>query len=693
MSIAQSCPPGSSDPARSAAVEGPEPTLAKIARDFHDIFDHAADAMIIHDLDGALLEVNRAACDRLGYTRDVLLQKRVADLLAPEALEGFLQGVERLRTDGYGQIDSDIITRDGGRFTAEVAARVVEFCGAPAVLAIARDIGRHREAAEEIRQARDTQAAIAAILRLALEDTPLDELLGGVLQLMMSVPWLGVERRGVIFLASRDAPVLERRASYGLEPPLRAMCERVPFGRCHCGRAAASGAMHVGKALHENVYDGVQPHGHCTVPIRMGGVTLGVITTYLAPNQELKPEQVEFLRAVSDTLAGVLARRRAEEERERAGEQLRQAQKLDALGRLAGGVAHDFNNVLSVILGTAEAACAELRPEDPLRDDLDEILRSGRRGADLTRQLLAFCRREVSRPEILCVSDVVSGLERMLARLIGENLTLTTKRSGDLRPVSIDRAQLEQVIVNLVVNARDAIHDSGEVTIAVSDGAPESGRSGVAGGSHLRLTVTDTGRGIAPEILPHIFEPFFTTKENGKGTGLGLAMVHGIVESAGGEIDVTSSPGVGSTFCVRLPFTEAGETPRPPKRPASMRAPVKATVLIVDDEPGLRRVAARLLARAGWNVLEAVGKDALAVSRAHAGSIELLLSDVVMPDISGPRLAEALRAERPGLRVVLMSGYPDPALAGPQVLPPDVPLLHKPFRKQELLAAAAAAIG
>ncbi len=376
-------------------------------------------------------------------------------------------------------------------------------------------------------------------------------------------------------------------------------------------------------------------------------------------------------------------------ERKKLENQLRLAQKLEAVGQLAGGVAHDFNNILAVINSYTELAVSELSAEDPLRDDLEQVLAAGARAAALTRQLLAFSRKQFLKPVVLSPNAVVSGVERMLRRIIGEDVKLELRLDPGLGNVRADPAQLEQVVMNLVVNARDAMPRGGALGIATFHAELDEGalRSYPGGrpGTYVVLEVSDTGQGIDPAILPRIFEPFFTTKGPGKGTGLGLSTVYGIVKQSGGFIDVRSQPGRGATFRVHLPRV-AGE-PAVAEAASSLEpAGGTETVLVVEDDAAVRRLVHRVLEPAGYTVLSAPsGPEALRLHERHGGPLDLLLTDVVLPSMDGVAVAERFRALHPGLRILFMSGYPAHAPTDLGVFRPDLAFLHKPFTAAGLL--------
>ena len=362
-------------------------------------------------------------------------------------------------------------------------------------------------------------------------------------------------------------------------------------------------------------------------------------------------------------------------ERRELEERLLHAQKLEAVGRLAGGVAHDFNNLLTAIGGYAEFLIAGFDAEDPRREDALEIARASGRAAALTSQLLAFSRRQVLRPEVLDVGEVVAGLENLLSRLLGAQVELTTSAEPGCL-VEADRGQLEQVITNLAVNARDAMPGGGRLSI--------DARRAERDGSYVELAVSDTGHGMDADTLSHVFEPFFTTKSQDEGTGLGLATVYGIVAQSGGDVLVSSAPEEGSTFRVLLPLSEGAVTA--PAEPAEVpAAPGAETILLVEDEEMIRRLVRDVLTRSGYTVYDApAGAPALELLRSHDGEIDLLLTDVVMPGMSGPALARIATDERPSLRVLFTSGYTNEPEQIVGAL--DSAFLGKPFSPQALVA-------
>jgi len=369
--------------------------------------------------------------------------------------------------------------------------------------------------------------------------------------------------------------------------------------------------------------------------------------------------------------------------------QLLHAQQLDAIGQLAGGVAHDFNNILTAISGYCGLLLADTPPGDPRRDDIVGIQEAAARAAALTQQLLAFGRKQLMQPAILDVREVIEDAGRLLRRLIGEDIELVITTGPILSSVLADRGQLGQVLVNLAVNARDAMPDGGRLTIEARDEPLSEAYADthltIEPGPYVRIAVSDTGRGMTPEVRTHIFEPFFTTKPAGKGTGLGLSTVYGIVKQFGGHVFAYSEPGHGTTVKVYLPRAEGVAMTAPREESPPLRAGLE-TILVVEDDPGIQKVARRVLEMQAYTVLVAsTPSEALEVAAQFEGRIDLLLTDVILPGVTGPRLAELLLRQRPGVPVLYMSGYTDDAVMSSGQLAPDTQFLAKPFTPKTLL--------
>ncbi len=381
-------------------------------------------------------------------------------------------------------------------------------------------------------------------------------------------------------------------------------------------------------------------------------------------------------------------RRRVQESLRLSEEQLQQAQKMEAIGRLAGGVAHDFNNLLTVINGRCRLLLGALE-KTPLREEIEVISQAGKQAVSLTRQLLAFSRRQATEPRVVDLNMVVSDMDSMLRRLIGEDLDLDIRLKREPGNVRADPGQIEQVIMNLAVNARDAMPRGGRLTIetanAVLDRPIESAAGHLAPGRYVTLSIRDSGTGMDERVRSHMFEPFFTTKEKGKGTGLGLPTVLSIVSQASGHVAVESEPGKGSCFTIHLPWVEDAAEVEPQERPARADARGTETILVVEDETTVRELARELLELNGYTVLEAThGQEALRICRTHDGPIHLMLTDVVMPHMNGHELAETLAPLRPGMKVLYMSGYGEDSGVVRPILLSKTTFLSKPFTPDAL---------
>ncbi len=376
-------------------------------------------------------------------------------------------------------------------------------------------------------------------------------------------------------------------------------------------------------------------------------------------------------------------------ERKRLERQLLHSQKMEAVGRLAGGVAHDFNNLLTTILGYSELMLMKLPESSPVRADVEEILKAGQRAVGLTRQLLAFSRKQVIEPKVVNLNAVIEEAAKMLRRLIGEDVDLATSLDPSLGSVRVDPGQIEQVLMNLAVNSRDAMPRGGRLTLETRNVTFDASASrlhfGAPPGAYVLLAVTDTGMGMDAETRSHLFEPFYTTKEKGTGTGLGLATVYGIVKQSDGYIFVYSEPGKGTTFKIYLPRVEAAGTDSAAAVPASAVANGKETLLLVEDEEPVRRLMHRSLMERGYSVLEAPsGEAALTVATSHPGPIDLLITDVVLTGVSGKSLATLLLTSRPTLKLLFISGYTDDTVVRHGVLAKDEAFLQKPFTPDAL---------
>jgi signal transduction histidine kinase len=454
-----------------------------------------------------------------------------------------------------------------------------------------------------------------------------------------------------------------------------------------------------------NAYETIGIHSALLIALRARGQSIGLLALvrFDPDSPPYNEEDRELAQTLADNAAMAVSnaklfqkmlhelseRERAEVALRKTEEQLRHAQKMEAIGRLAGSVAHDFNNLLSVILGQGALLHTDLKPSDPMREEVASIITAGERAADLTQQLLAFSRQQVLVPQVLDLNHAVRESVKILQRLLGEDIELVTRLDRSLSKVKADPGQLDQVIMNLAINARHAMPDGGKLTIETHDVMLDEPYANehidVEPGLYVLIAVSDTGVGMTKETQARIFEPFFTTKELGKGTGLGLSTVFGIVKQSGGHIWVYSEPGQGATFKVYLPkCDEPTDAPRASSaRPTSLSG--TETILLVEDQDDVRRVAVHILRRYGYHVIEARNAgEALLSCEQHATPIHLLLSDVVMPQMNGRKLAERLLKIRPELKVLFMSGYAENAIVHHGILDSGIAFLQKPLLPEAL---------
>ncbi len=445
---------------------------------------------------------------------------------------------------------------------------------------------------------------------------------------------------------------------------------------------------HAKDVLGDSLYERIEPHIQAVLSGRevryefdlaeRDGTPRHLSIVYV-PHRGQQGEILGFFASIQDIT-----------ERKRLEEQLRQSQKMEAVGVLAGGIAHDFNNLLTVINGYSQIALEQLEPNDPISLNIEEVAQAGARAASLTQQLLAFSRKQMLQPRVLDLNALITGFETMLRRLVEESIDLRMDLDPRLARVKADPAQVEQILMNLAVNARDAMPDGGRLTIETRnvrlDAADADGQAGAQSGDYVMLAVSDTGRGMDAETQTRIFEPFFTTKALGRGTGLGLSTTYGIVKQSGGHISVESEPGRGAKFKIYLPGIGGAEETMQPGSSASGGRAGTGTVLLVEDEPALRRMVRLALTRSGYTVLDATdGEAALQVAEHHQGVIHLLLTDVVMPRLGGPELAERLMQRRPEMKVLYISGYAQAVVAGQGLTGVRADFLQKPFATDDLV--------
>ena len=677
------------------------------------LYESIPDALLVHGTDeetARILEVNDAACRMYGFSREELCAMRISDLdvgrrgedlghIYAEAAAGSSVTFERLHR-----------TRDRGSLPVEITSRHSRLDDAAVAISIVRDISERRRATESLRRLNREQRAVSAcnhaVIRATDEGALLDEICRVFrVEAGYRMVWVAMRQAGMpLDVRVASAAGVDVRTIQALaDPPHRDSLAKGPvMETLRTGIASIVRDMdlpiypeHFREYAHANGYRSM-----ISLPlVDRAGSTLGCLNLYAQDPDAFPEDEVRLLGSLADDLAfgiGVL--------RERAGQraleaQLRQAQKMELIGQLAGGIAHDFNNLLTAIRGYGELLRSSLRPDEQREqhDDASEILLAVDEASLLTRQLLAFARRGTMQPVVLEPGATLERLLPLLRRLIGEHIVLDWRRPSVPLSVKIDPGQLEQVVVNLVVNARDAMPDGGLLTVSLDRLDPVVPSPAGAGADRdwVVLTVTDTGEGMDEAVRAHLFEPFFTTKSEGKGNGLGLATVDGIVRAAGGFVDAQSSPGEGSTFTVLLPASPVDAVAEPQPRSPVARARLARgdeVVLVVDDNAAVRDIVRRTLEMLGYTVLEAgSGAEALRVAALHPGPIDLLLTDVVMPQMSGVELARRFEAARHGTRALFMSGFDAGAVATAE-FPEATRLLAKPFSTEDLAGLVRRAI-
>ncbi len=630
-----------------------QPTAAREQGLYERVVAHLNVGVFMASLDGRLLYVNPATLRLAGYdTSEEMLTLATSRLY--RSAEDRAEFLDRLRRTGEVRgFETISVRKDGSTYPVSLSATVLRDAnGAPeCLLGVVEDV-------TEMRRARDQ----LEIMKYSIDHAP--------------DPAYWLDESGRITYANEAAC---RALGYTHEELLELHVWDVN------PRASSDRFVEVWRMLKE--------HGPTTIESehrRKDGSTFPVELESMYASCAGREYCNGYARDIT-------ARRASEREREALQAKLLQSQKMESIGRLAGGVAHDFNNMLSVILGHADLALARLDPSHPLHEHLVDIRAAAKRSADLTRQLLAFARRQPARPQVLDLNQAAASMLGMLGRLIGEDIALEFRPASGLWPVKIDPSQVSQILTNLAINARDAIGGVGTLRISTRNHAldalqPEGAARAL--GDHVVLEVADDGRGMSPETLEHVFEPFFTTKGPGEGTGLGLSTVYGIVSQNGGFIDVESAEGAGTTFRIRLPRHLAEATSHGTDRPPPTSRGGDETILLVEDEPTVLKLTQSMLSRLGYDVLCAGSPaEALEIAREHDGAIDLLVADVVMPEMNGRELAERLSEIRPGLRRLYTSGYPADFIANRGVIDEAVNFVQKPFSEAELAAKVRGALG
>ncbi|MDD5209255.1 MAG: response regulator [Elusimicrobiales bacterium] len=657
---------------------------------YRSLFNQARDSiMLLEPLPGGLpliWDANEAALAMHGYSSEELIGKSISVLDQEIPASAVKERLKQAQTPAGALFETRHRRKDGSFLDVQVSLKSMLIGGRSLLLDISRDITEKKRYTEVLQEAVQMQSVLNEMMKRSLLNMPLRDKLEANLAALLAAHWLSPDLKGAVFLTAPGGNELVLTAQKGLPPELLACCAKVPLGRCLCGQAAASGRAVSARSVgpeHQITYEGMEPHGHFCAPIMAEGKVLGVLNVYLEAGSVLTESQERFIKAAADVMAENIIRSRVEE-------QFSQAQKMEAVGLLAGGIAHDFNNILTAIKGYCTLVTNSLIPEDPSREDMREIMTAADRASALTRQLLAFGRRQIMVLKVLDLNKTIGDMMNMLRRIMGENVPLSVKLFPSPCPAKVDPGQIEQVIVNLVVNARDAVANGGEITLETEVLVPAdnffSARPDLPRGKYVRVIVRDTGCGMSEEVKGRIFEPFFTTKAAGKGTGLGLPTVFGIVKQSGGEIQVESELGKGTAFFIYLPLAEAAPADAEKEKAPEVPAKGHETVMLVEDEESLRRLGERVLSAAGYTVIAAAdGPAALKLMEKRGKPVDLLMTDIVMPGMSGQELALELRRRKLAGRVLYTSGYTDDSAAFKGTPAPGMAFIYKPYAVDALL--------
>ena len=677
-----------------------EKVLQMTEAKFRQLFDCAGDAICIHDLDCKILEVNQAACDRMGYSYEEFLQLSLYDLNSPEQKGWIAERLATVRKVGRAMYETVHLSRSGEAVPIEVCSRLIDYQEQPAVLAIVRDISvrkriERRERTrlkilEQMATGSSLEELLVYIVRFVEQESP-----GGLCSVLLA------NEAGTRLLhgAAPSLPYAYNEAVNGL---------KIKEGMGSCGTAAFLKKRVIVEDLETHPYwRGFLPARDAGLRacwsepvLSVSGELLGTFAIYSRSRRSPSEEELALIESAAHMASIAIGRVRSEESRLRLEEQMRQMQKIEAIGQLAGGLAHDFNNLLTPIFVYADIAKRSLDAEDPNRKKLDGILLSAHKAADLTKKLLTFGRKQMLTMEVLELNEVIASLLDLLQRTIRANIEIKTDLTNFGAPVFADRGQIEQILINFAVNAQDAIKGNGAIVIETGNVAIDEEfirlNPGIKEGPHVLMSFSDNGCGMSDEVLSHIFEPFYTTKPVGQGTGLGLATVYGIVKQHGGYIKVVSQVGRGTSFQLYFPRSAGKVKPgagEPAATDSSQWKDNRATILLVDDNETIREMAVELLQSSGYHVLLAeTPVKALQMLEAAGNPIDLLITDVVMPEMSGPELYQRVAAKYPRLPVLYISGYTFNVKVHSPAEHERVNFLPKPFTSGQFLAGIEKAV-
>jgi PAS domain S-box-containing protein len=676
-------------------------TLQCISAEWRLMFDAADTPMLMLDLGGRVLRMNQAAQRLAGQPYEQCLGQPVTGL-SPSALWVVTAWLAAHAGKCHRTQSCEVYEEPAGCWWEVTASQFADAASGERIIAVLRDSTRHKRAAEALRNAERRAAAeheklLDRLGSLAQRFGTLHDLreiyhalydfaLASTSCNNISISLIDDDIRKADFACCEGQEIdVSNTPSIKLSttsPHARALASGQviltdDFQKAYAGHRVVSIGFDVDPSM---------PRSSLIAPMSVMGRVVGSVEIQSVEVAAFNQEHATAMRMAANLTAAAIENARLFARERQRDEQLRQSQKLEAMGRLAGGVAHDFNNLLTAIIGYGQLTQTRLDSSSPLRNDINEIIKAGQRAAALTSQLLAFSRKQVIQPKVVDLNAIIADVQNLLGRLIGEDIELMAQTDSELGRVKADPGQIEQVVMNLAINARDAMPAGGKIIIKTSNVTLAKAAPNRPAGDYCMLAVSDTGCGMDRQTLSQIFEPFFTTKEQGKGTGLGLSTVYGIVSQSGGDIQVESEPGRGTTFKIYLPRVAAADQETRLGQSCRDNGDITGTILLVEDEAVVRQLVLGVLKMSGFQVMEASnGVDALTIIQQYAGPIDLLLTDVVMPQMGGRELAEHLQQLRPTTKALFMSGYTDDAIVHHGVHDAGLAFIQKPFTPTALI--------
>lgn len=672
---------------------------------YRQLIDSAGDAIFVHDGEtGALIDVNDTMLKMYRVTREQALGSsadELSDGSPPYTMKEAQMWLRKTVNEGPQVFDWMARRGTGELFPVEVSLSKVSSETESRIIAVVRDVSRRKQA-EDALEDRTRFENFIAELSNRFVSVPVDDVDAAIESSLEDIARFADVDGGYVMQFSED------RKLFGLT---HLWTKDILTTDKNVVKDLSVGAMPwwMGKIFNNEVVavpsvaelpeeasveksiissQGVK--AVIDVPMKFQGKVVGFLGfNSTREGRHWTAAEISLMRFVGQVFLSALERKKSEQALRKSEEQLLQAQKMEAIGRLTGGIAHDFNNLLTAIIGYSEIVRDRFDADDPTNADVSEILSAGLRGATLTRQLLAFSRKQVNKPRVIQVNEVIDSSQKMLGRIIGEDIELLFNPAPDLRLIKMDPGQIDQILVNMATNSRDAMPDGGRLSITTEnvtfDKTNDTNHGLTESGNYVRLTIDDNGAGISRNVMDRIFEPFFSTKEEGKGTGLGLSTVYGLVKQNKGLITVASEPGVGTTFTILLPATQDEPTPLGTISTETTPPTGAETILLVEDEQTVRKLASQVLSHLGYQVTAACDTaEACKLIEQDGHTYDLLLTDVVMPDLNGPELYERLLKTQQDLKCLFMSGYAENLIVHHGVADPGKRLLQKPFSMESL---------